>query len=83
MYGFVNAYAAAALAFERGADEARVEHCLLERSAELLRADALGLVVQSERITTAELAHLRTKVGAFGSCSFEEPAADLVALGWL
>jgi hypothetical protein len=83
MYGFVNAYAAAALAFELGADEARVERCLTERSADALRADAHGLVVQGERITTAQLAHLRTKVGAFGSCSFEEPATDLVALGWL
>lgn len=83
MYGFVNAYAAAALAFELGADEARVERCLAERSAEEIRADAHGLVVHGERITTAQLAHLRTKVGAFGSCSFEEPLADLVALGWL
>jgi hypothetical protein len=83
MYGFVNAYAAAALAYELAADEARVERCLTERSATAIVADAHGLVVSGERVTTAQLAHLRTKVGAFGSCSFEEPATDLVALGWL
>jgi hypothetical protein len=89
MHGFVNAYAAAGLAFEHRADVATVERCLLASDARSFRATAAGLSVELDgqtpaALTTDQLRELRGRfISAFGSCSFDEPLEDLRALGWL
>ncbi|QDU85399.1 hypothetical protein Pla163_25280 [Planctomycetes bacterium Pla163] len=89
MHGFVNAYAAAGLAFEHGADVATVERCLLAPDARSFRATSAGLSVELDGrapavLTTDQLRELRGRfISAFGSCSFDEPLEDLCALGWL
>jgi hypothetical protein len=83
MYGFLNAYAAAALAYLRRADEATVAACLSDEAPRAVAVDARGLAWRDQLFGPAELALLRRSVGPFGSCSFDEPVADLTALGCL
>lgn len=87
MHGFVNAYAAAGLALLRGAPVDTLERCLETREARAFEATASGLRIAFPGVDTTftpeELRQLRTRVAAFGSCSFDEPLEDLVSLGWL
>jgi len=88
MHGFVNAYAAAGLAFVHGADADALERCLEATDADAFGATDEGLVLRAHGeealLTTDQLRDLRARrVAAFGSCSFDEPIDDLVGLGWL
>ena len=83
MHGFVNVFAAAAFA-RHGLDRDTVKAVLDEQDAHAFdfREGELrwsGRTLTTEQITAARLdfAH------SFGSCSFEEPIADLRALGWM
>lgn len=69
MFGFLNVFIAAALAW-KGATAAQLEYILLEES------------LVDHRLTEAEMRDARSNFAiSFGSCSFEEPVADLKALG--
>lgn len=80
MHGFVNVFFAAALAWHGHSDIAPV---LAESDPAAFwfdeRAHCLDLSLSTGEIAEARLhfAH------SFGSCSFEEPIADLEELGWL
>lgn len=83
MHGFLNVFAAAALAWH-GAGADTVEAALREESADAFRVDHDGLSVGSHRASAAEVAATRAEFAmGFGSCSFAEPVADLKALGVL
>ena len=83
MHGFVNVFAAAAFAWH-GLDRAAVLDILNE-------ADPAGfeflddeLRWRGRKITATQIAAARRDFAhSFGSCSFEEPIADLRELGWL
>jgi hypothetical protein len=77
MHGFVNVFLAAAM---------------LEHADEILREDDArafafeddGVSWRGQRVSTDALRTMRRAFAtSFGSCSFEEPIADLQALGWL
>ena len=74
MHGFVNVFMAAAI-------PDRAEEVLLDREFSF---DDDGVTWRDVRVTTEEIARMRrTFAISFGSCSFEEPIADLKELGWL
>lgn len=83
MFGFVGVFAAAALLRAGHAPDALLA-LLTERDAAALHLadDAIawrGLAADAATVADAR----RHGLVAFGSCSFEEPAGELRALGWL
>lgn len=77
MHGFLNVFLAAALP-----DYA--EHILREENARAFAFDDGGFWWRDLRVATDEIARVRQELFiSFGSCSFEEPIADLKELGWL
>ncbi|HEX9161858.1 MAG TPA: hypothetical protein VF980_09145 [Thermoanaerobaculia bacterium] len=77
MHGFVNVFLAAAMP-EVAPD------ILREENATAFRFDDDGVSFGDHRVTTDELRRVRKQIAiSFGSCSFEEPIADLKELGWL
>jgi len=80
MHGFLNLFAAAALAHAGAAID--VEAVLSEQSAAAFRFDEDGLAWRQLRASTADLAGARASLAvSFGSCSFAEPVSDLRSLG--
>ena len=82
MHGFLNVFAAAALA-RRGALAAEVEAVLGEERPDAFRLGNDAFWVGTWRIVSTELTAARVDFACFGSCSFEEPMADLKAMGLL
>jgi hypothetical protein len=74
MYGFVGVLLAGAL-LAAGHPTARVAPLLAER-------DAAAFGTAGDRAAWQGLAAGPRLLAGFGSCSFEEPAAELAALGW-
>lgn len=84
LYGFVNLLAATALLRAGRIDERHAVEVLTEEDAAafIVRADAFGW--RRHAVDGPAVAAVRTDaLTAYGSCSFEEPTADLAALGWL
>jgi len=80
MHGFVNLFLAAALAW-RGEDP---HGTLEEQSAAAFRFGGDTAEWRGHTILGPELRDVREHFAiSLGSCSFEEPVADLKALGWL
>lgn len=76
MHGFLNVFMAAALLDH--ADE-----ILAESEPSAFSFDDDGAAWRGHRVATDDLATMRREFAtSFGSCSFEEPIADLQALGW-
>ena len=77
MHGFVNVFVAAAL-------PGSASQILREQNARAFGFDDGGIWFRDLRVTTDELERVRRNHAiSFGSCSFEEPIADLQELGWL
>src|SRR6476469_1773414 len=77
MHGFINVFLAAAM-------PGTATQILREENARAFGFDDGGVWFRDLRVTTDELERVRTQSAiSFGSCSFEEPIADLKALGWL
>lgn len=77
MHGFLNVFIAAAL--PRFATQ-----ILLEENPRAFAFDDGGVWWHDLRVTSEELVRLREQFAiSFGSCSFEEPIADLKESGWL
>jgi hypothetical protein len=82
-HGFLNVFLAAALAYHGGSLQ-EVTATLEETSAEAFRRDASGFAWHGHRLTFQQIVAARSEFAmAFGSCSFEEPIADLQTIGWL
>ena len=83
MHGFLNVFAAAALARE-GAGAREIEEILREEEPERFAFDDQGLSAGSHTLAVESLRATRTTFAlGFGSCSFAEPVADLESLGLL
>ncbi len=81
MHGFVNLFLAAALAWH-GGSEADALFTLRETSFHFDSHAAWG--AGAYRLTAKQIRAARSGFAiSFGSCSFEEPVADLKELGWL
>lgn len=80
MHGFLNVFLAAALLYD-GTDEADVVALLEERDPAAIAVTDDAIAWRGRHVTRDEIARARTAfAGSFGSCSFEEPVQDLVAL---
>ncbi len=83
MHGFLNVFAAAAFAWQ-GADCDTIFAVLEDRDAAAFQFSDDGLNWRDRSVSTAEIqATRRDFAHSFGSCSFEEPLADLRGLGLL
>ncbi|HKO54691.1 MAG TPA: hypothetical protein VJ276_02365 [Thermoanaerobaculia bacterium] len=77
MHGFVNVFMAAAL-------PVRAEEILMEDDPRAFAFDDDAASWRGNRVATETLRDVRQRFAiSFGSCSFEEPVADLKELGWL
>lgn len=80
MHGFINVFVAAAFAWHGDRDIASI---LSETDPGAFRFDD-GAHWRDKSLSTDEIAEARAEFAhSFGSCSFEEPVADLQRLGWL
>ena len=73
MHGFMNVFIAAAI-------PDRAEEVLMNSD---FRFEDDAVWWRDVRVSSEEIAEMRTRAISFGSCSFEEPIADLKELGWL
>jgi hypothetical protein len=83
MHGFLNLLIASALAWH-GAGKAVVQGALEERDPDSLRFEEEGAGWREHWLSFNELAAARAEfITGFGSCSFDEPVAEMKALGFL
>jgi hypothetical protein len=84
MHGFVNLFVAGVLSQVHHLDVSAMAKILDETDPAHFTFDPDGLGWQDLRASTAQVAKARAGVFlSFGSCSFDEPRADLQALGWM
>jgi hypothetical protein len=84
IHGFLNVFAAACLAYSGVRDEAELAGILEQQSLDELRFDDDSIGWSGRRVGVEQIRNARAElVVSFGSCSFEEPVADLRALGLL
>lgn len=77
MHGFINVFLAAALL-------PQAESILTEDDPHAFTFEDDAAAWRGHAVRTEDLAHLRREFAiSFGSCSFDEPVADLKELGWL
>jgi len=81
-HGFVNLLAAAAFAHQ-GWSVDRLIEVVEEQDPAAFSVAAAGLVWRDESVRTGSLARTREQFAGYGSCSFTEPTADLLALGMI
>ena len=83
MHGFVNVFAAAALAWN-GMDLEHTVALLEERDPSAFSFREDRFVWRHHSLTTQQVQDARREFAhSFGSCSFEEPVTELRELGWL
>jgi hypothetical protein len=83
MHGFVNVFVAAAFAWH-GAERDMVRDVLNETDAVAFQFLTGALRWRGRSLAVAEIQSARRDFAhSFGSCSFEEPVADLRTMGWL
>ena len=83
MHGFLNVFVAAAFAWHDAARHVLIE-VLTEEDPRAFAFDGDELRWRSHRLTTRQVQNARRYFAhSFGSCSFEEPIADLRELGFL
>ncbi len=83
-YGFINVVGAALLAFGIGLSDREIVSCLMEENADRFAFNESGFSWNGKSMDADEIRRLRReRVMGFGSCSFEEPVADLQTLGHL
>jgi hypothetical protein len=83
MHGFLNVFAAAAFAWHDAAHDILLD-VLTEEDPRAFEFDDDELRWRDRRLTTAQVQNARRDFAhSFGSCSFEEPIAELRELGFL
>jgi len=82
MHGFLNVFLATALA-RAGASESALVALLEESDLEAFRVSSGAITWHDHRLDERALLAAREQAVSFGSCSFEEPVADLRSLGLL
>jgi hypothetical protein len=83
-HGFLNLLAAAVFAHADRLSAEELVPLLAEEDAEAFALDADGLAVHGRRADAGAIAEARAELFvAYGSCSFDEPVADLTTLGLL
>ena len=80
MHGFLNVLGAGVLAAEHGWDVQQTARMLDDEDATAFTFDEAGFAWNEWKVATDRLTMHRKIVTSFGSCSFDEPRADLHAL---
>ncbi len=84
MHGFLNVFAAAALAHAEGLDARALRRVLKEEDARHFQFAPDALAWRGHAASLDDVGHAREAFAiSFGSCSFEEPMDDLRAMGLL
>ena len=84
MHGFLNLVGAAVLAHARGLDQASLERVVADERATAFALDEARFVWNGLGADAVEIGAARAQfVHSYGSCSFDEPVADLRDLGIL
>jgi hypothetical protein len=84
MHGFLNVFGAGVLASTRGLGEDRIRQMIEDEDPSHFGFDELGFGWKQHHAMTEEIIAARRQfVVSFGSCSFDEPRADLRAMGIL
>jgi hypothetical protein len=83
MHGFINVFVAGVLAHARRLEERQVQEIIEDENPQDFVFDDKSLRWKDWHATTEEIAVARRQVVSFGSCSFDEPRADLRKLAWL
>jgi len=84
MHGFLNVFFAAALDAVHDIPDHAMIQVLEELDAATFQFSDDGIQWRDLAISTAALAQIRERMASsIGSCSFDEPRADLVSLEWL
>ncbi|RMH14054.1 MAG: hypothetical protein D6695_02300 [Planctomycetota bacterium] len=84
MHGFVNVFLTAALLKEQTIDESQARSVLAENDPAAFHFDDERASWREHALTLDGLTRARTRFAVgYGSCSFEEPIADLITLGWM
>jgi len=83
-YGFINVFSAALLSFACNLSEKEVENCLVDENFDNFVFTETDFSWKNQSMSANQIKQLRReKVIGFGSCSFEEPRAELKSLGLL
>lgn len=83
MYGFLNLFLTATFVLA-GLDDTDAATLLEESVPSAFRVDERGIEWRGHRLDLDAIANARARaIISFGSCSFDEPIADLTALHWL
>jgi hypothetical protein len=83
-HGFLNVIGGAVLAYARGIDRHTLELLLADRDPENFRLDAATFAWSGIGADASEIGAARERfVHSYGSCSLDEPVADLRGLGML
>jgi hypothetical protein len=83
MNGFINVFVAAIIAYY-GATEEKVLAVLNEQDPTAFRWSRHALAWRDQELSAEQIREARENVAiGFGSCSFTEPIADLLDLGWI
>jgi hypothetical protein len=83
MNGFINVFVAAIIAYY-GATEEKVLAALKEHDPTAFRWSRHALAWHDQELSAEQIREARDNFAiSFGSCSFTEPIADLLDLGWL
>ncbi|MBT8487071.1 MAG: hypothetical protein HKO59_01200 [Phycisphaerales bacterium] len=83
-FGFLNVFVAAALALNRELDASTMTAVLEASDIDAFTFDDDGLAFEDHRLSVEEIEDARLSFAiSFGSCSFDEPRADLRELGLL
>lgn len=84
MHGFVNVFLGAAIARTLRGDVETITRVLDETDPSAFSFTDDAARWRNTTIETAQLAHARESFAlSYGSCSFDEPIADMKTLGWL
>lgn len=82
-HGFINVFVAGVLAHARQLPEDQLIPILEDEDPQSFRFDADALHWRDQTASVGDIVAAREQVTSFGSCSFDEPRADLRGLGWL
>jgi len=83
-FGFLNVFLGAALLHAGRVDASGLAEVLAEEDADAFGVSEDGFSWRDRRLSAAQLAEARSRFcHSFGSCSFDEPIDELVAMGWL
>jgi len=82
MHGFLNVFLAAAFMLD-GMSSSDLQALLMEDQASNFILDESSITWRGHRLSQARLLESRALASSFGSCSFEEPMEDLLALNLL